>query len=128
MDVKFSPKQWEVLKKPLSILNALEGVTGSGKSYAWNIRFYKEILKLPPNVKALATGSTLESLYKNVISELEMIDAGIGDLTFLRSGGGVNRIITKHGVEVFCVGINKPCSSLNDSLFLVYQLVDSLHL
>lgn len=101
-----SQKQIDILSKPLKDINLLAGVTGSGKSFVANLRFYEEILKIR-NGFGLLTGNTSESLYKNVISELLKIDLGINDIEYTKSPA---RIKTTYGTEVFCVGVNNEGS------------------
>ena len=91
---------------PLLHINILVGVTGSGKSFVANLKFYDEICKLK-NCNVLLTGNTSESLYKNVIKELLKIDQGQNWLTYTSSP---SRIKTIHNVEIFCVGINNEGS------------------
>ena len=101
--MQLSQKQNEIIRGKLKAYNIAVGVTGSGKSFAMNIRFYSEICRLPENHTVMLTGNTNDSLYKNVITELLKIDAGIGWLEYTRSP---SRIKTKNGVEVFCIGVN----------------------
>lgn len=102
-----SLKQKRIISGKLPKRFFIVGVTGSGKSFAANIRFYREILGLHKGASVLLTGNTRDSLYKNVIKELMNIDEGIGDLTYTKSP---DMIKTRYGVEVFCVGINNEGS------------------
>lgn len=96
-----SPKQEQILLNPLNKINLYSGVTGSGKSYVANILFYEYILT--KKGKYILTGDTLDTLYKNVISELLEIDTGNDDLTYTRNPA---QIRCSNGSIVFCFGVN----------------------
>jgi hypothetical protein len=100
-----SPKQVTVvnLNQVLVGLTLLVGVTGSGKSYAANLRAYGEICQLKNGQLGLFTGNTSDTLYRNVIVELMRMDEGIGYLTYTSNP---QRIVTRQGAEIFCVGVN----------------------
>lgn len=59
------------------------------------------ICKIKRGHSALLAGNTSQSLYKNVLKELEVIDEGIGWLE--KSEYGYR---TRSGADIFCVGVN----------------------
>ena len=79
------------------------GVTGSGKSYASNVRVYDELCRLPAGRSALITGNTSGSVYKNVVKEIMQLDAGVGFLSYAEHQG---RITTAGRAEAYVIGIN----------------------
>jgi PBSX family phage terminase large subunit len=104
--IELSKKQKDFLTSELKEVNLLSGVTGSGKSYIANLRFYLELNRIKQSA-ILLTGNTSESLYKNVIRELLQIDAGFDFISYTTHP---QRITTKTGNEIFCVGVNNEGS------------------
>jgi PBSX family phage terminase large subunit len=102
----FSKKQSEFLQNALKDINILSGVTGSGKSFIANLKFY-QIICSTKNQSCLLTGNTSESLYKNVIKELLLIDKGINWIEYIQNP---SRIKTITGNEIYCIGINNEGS------------------
>ena len=99
----FSDKQADFFYSDLHDYNILSGVTGSGKSFAVNLKFYKMICEAPAGSLFLVSANTEDSLYDNVIAPLMKIDYGVN---WLRYSGvtGKKRIIVKTGTQVVCVG------------------------
>lgn len=99
--LNLSEKQRKVLIDKSKKFTILCGVTGSGKSYIANLKFYYELCKLSKNDTVLLTAATSQTLYKNVIKDLLSFDKN-GFLEYTRSP---HMLRTKSGVEVFCIGI-----------------------
>ena len=102
--MKLSPKQIQTLKTPLKTINIFWGVTGSGKSFITNLLTYGKIVNAPYKANILLTGNSTETLYKNVVKELEIIDDGINDISVSRRPLSI--YCKRNQVEVFCYGLN----------------------
>ena len=101
----FSPKQIDFLIEPLHDFNVLSGVTGSGKSFAANLKWYETIVSAPKNSIFIQSGNTEDSLYDNITkSLLEDIDFSVNALDY-RAIANKRRIIVKAtNTQVLCVG------------------------
>lgn len=98
-----SAKQLKVITMKMPRIMALVGVTGSGKSFAANLRAYADLCSLPSGSMMLITGNTTESVRRNVIRELLKLDEGVGYLDWREQGG---RLSTRGGCEAVVIGIN----------------------
>jgi PBSX family phage terminase large subunit len=102
----FSQKQAKFYYEPLKQLNILWGKTGSGKSFASNLKFYKEICSGDKRKKWILSGNTTERLYDNVVSELLELDKGINELEYKTVANRQRIIVKKNGTRVKCIGAN----------------------
>ncbi|KKL79045.1 hypothetical protein LCGC14_2018730, partial [marine sediment metagenome] len=112
--MKWSPKHLDILANSNASFNIAYGSVSSGKSYVFNIRWYKHIYDVPDRSLLVMSGKTLTSLYDNTIrcqGGLEDLNVN-GDLDFKRiSGGVVNRIIVQStGTEIACVSADNESS------------------
>ena len=101
--IPLSPKQIDVLTVEAKDINAAEGVTASGKTYAFNLRVMGEWELLGEGDQFLLTGATSNSLYKNVISEMLKLDGGLGKIRFQENKG---RIVTDKAAVIHVVGMD----------------------
>lgn len=103
MVFNFSEKQAEIVYGEMKRVNLYCGVTGSGKSYAANIRVYAEVCGMGGGRQVVFTGNTLDSLERNVIYPMMELDRGVGWLKYTRNPA---RLQVRGGCVVFCVGVN----------------------
>jgi PBSX family phage terminase large subunit len=101
-----SKKQTEFLTQPLSLINILSGCTGSGKTFASNLKWYQLILQASAGSKFLLSGNTSESLYDNVIEPLLQIDATDKNLQWVSVANKRRLIVNETGTQVICIGAN----------------------
>lgn len=112
MDIKFSPKQLNVLAKTatgnLGFINILEGSVRSGKTYVANAAWALFILE-SPHTKFLMSGESTDSLYRNVIDDLIKI-FGRSRATYQESAKGGARLVINYGGKkkiCYCRGGSK---------------------
>jgi PBSX family phage terminase large subunit len=114
LNLKFSPEQVDVLTQDYYSgefnYYVLWGPSGTGKSYVVNLAFYKMILTAPAKSKFMLCGNTSVTLYKNVISELLLIDAEepYPHIKFTKSPDMIT--VLDNGAEIFCIGVNNEGS------------------
>ena len=105
----FSDKQIKfiALSTRLGQFNILSGVTGSGKSYAANLRFYAELVRAPKNSVFIASGNTFSSLYDNIIAPLMELSQADGDqLEYTKAQEGARIKCHINASEIVLIGAN----------------------
>jgi PBSX family phage terminase large subunit len=102
-----SPKQNKYFYEPDHDFNILSGVTGSGKSFAANLKEYKRICSAKPRSRFIWSGKTLESLYDNVIDPIvNYIDMGCDWLDYKTIAGRPRVIVKPTMTQVIVIGAN----------------------
>jgi len=93
-----SQRQIEYLKESKHSFNIAAGAVSSGKTYAQILRWYKHIYDCPDGALLLMSGKTHESLYDNVIRDLQKINPG--DIKVRRQPLRI-QVLSK-GIEIAC--------------------------
>jgi PBSX family phage terminase large subunit len=101
-----SQKQIDVISEPLHDYNILSGVTGSGKSFATNLKWYEIITTAPKNSLFLQTGNNEESVWDNITSKLLEIDKTDHWLQYKAVANKKRIIVRPTGTQVVCTGAN----------------------
>lgn len=100
-----SEKQTQIILDDLAKFNIISGVTGSGKSWGANARWYAEILEAPENALLMQTGNTSESLYDNITAPLLELDAKEDNVLEYITIENRRRIRCKlNNASVVCIG------------------------
>ena len=101
-----STKQLQCYREPLHDYNILSGVTGSGKSWIANLKWYETICQAPKNSLYLQTGNTEESLWDNITSPLLQIDKGVDWLEYKAIANKKRIVVKSTGTQIVCTGAN----------------------
>lgn len=105
MIYKYSQKQLEVLRatlrNELGFVNILEGAVRSGKTFICNLAWCLYVINSQYDI-FLMSGESTDSLYRNVISDIELI-MGKNRVNFQESAkGGAQLIINFNGHKKIC--------------------------
>lgn len=101
----FSPKQLDVMRNSTAFINILEGAVRSGKTIASIVAWIDFVYK-SPHKRFLMTGSSSDTLYRNVIEDIVSI-MGEKRAKYLKSSQGGARLVFNFGKIkkiCYCVG------------------------
>lgn len=106
MPPALSPKQLDFLTRSYHSFNVASGAVSSGKTFVQTLRWFKHLYDVPDGVLLMMSGKTSESLYDNVIRDLERLNPS--DILFSRSP--LRGHVKSKGIDIACADAHNEVS------------------